>query len=210
MNSSVSFKLTETKQLARQGIKQIFTRKPTQQPLPCLLFPSFFYAVYTVIVLFIYGRVIGSSMYCVQCVHYTVHNIKYESWGWSTDPPCSWARKQFLGSYGWEKQSGKEKSTNIMVFSLITNYAFLAAQLIVSFFSTTVFVTQLCFKILFLHSKPSWLSGSLHCNNKIYLRIKTEPVTVGATVGATVYFRLLITNILSKNQTYAVASASIV
>ena len=112
-------------------------------------------------------------------VYSTYSNIKYESWGWSTDPPCSWARKQFLGSYGWEKQSGKEKSTNIMVFSLITNYAFLAAQLIVSFFSTTVFVTQLCFKILFLHSKPSWLSGSLHCD-KIYLRIKTEPVTVGA------------------------------
>ena len=45
LNSTVSFKSTETKQLARQRIEQILAPKPTRRPLPCLLFPSFFYAI---------------------------------------------------------------------------------------------------------------------------------------------------------------------
>ena len=44
LNSTVSFKSTETKQLARQGIEKILPPKPTRRPLPSLLFPSFFYA----------------------------------------------------------------------------------------------------------------------------------------------------------------------
>ena len=43
LNSTVSWKSTKTKKLARQGIEQILSPQPTQQPLPCLLFPSFFY-----------------------------------------------------------------------------------------------------------------------------------------------------------------------
>ena len=35
-NSTVSFKSTETKQLARQGIEQILPRKQTRRPLTCL------------------------------------------------------------------------------------------------------------------------------------------------------------------------------
>ena len=37
MNSIVSSKQTEAKQLARQGIEQILPPKPTRRPLPCLL-----------------------------------------------------------------------------------------------------------------------------------------------------------------------------
>ena len=43
LNSTVSFKTTETKQLARQGIEQILPSKQTRRPLPCLLFQSVFY-----------------------------------------------------------------------------------------------------------------------------------------------------------------------
>ena len=41
--SSVSFKTTEAKQLARQGIEHILPPKQTRRLLPCLLIPSFFY-----------------------------------------------------------------------------------------------------------------------------------------------------------------------
>ena len=43
LNSTGSFKTTETKHLARQGIEQILPPKQTQRALPCLLFQSFFY-----------------------------------------------------------------------------------------------------------------------------------------------------------------------
>ena len=45
-NSSYSFKSTETKQLARQGIKQNLSLKQMRRTLPLLLSPSFFYAFY--------------------------------------------------------------------------------------------------------------------------------------------------------------------
>ena len=41
--SSVSFKTTEVKQLARQGIEHILPPKQTRRPLSCLLILSFFY-----------------------------------------------------------------------------------------------------------------------------------------------------------------------
>ena len=44
LNSTVSSKKINAKQLARQGIKQVMPPKQTRRPLPCLLFPSFFYA----------------------------------------------------------------------------------------------------------------------------------------------------------------------
>ena len=43
MNSTVSFKSTQTKQLTRQGIEPILPLKQTRRSLPCLLLPSFFY-----------------------------------------------------------------------------------------------------------------------------------------------------------------------
>ena len=45
MNSTVSSKPTEAKQLARLGIEHIKPPKQTQQPLPLLLSPSFFYSM---------------------------------------------------------------------------------------------------------------------------------------------------------------------
>ena len=42
LNSNISFKSTETKQLAQQGIEHILPTKPMRRPLPCLLFSSFF------------------------------------------------------------------------------------------------------------------------------------------------------------------------
>ena len=44
LNSTVSSKKTQAKQLALQGIEQILPPKQTWRPLPCLLFPSFFCA----------------------------------------------------------------------------------------------------------------------------------------------------------------------
>ena len=43
LNSSFSFKSTESKQLTRQGIEHILPPKQTRRLLPCLLIPSFFY-----------------------------------------------------------------------------------------------------------------------------------------------------------------------
>ena len=44
MNSTVSSKSTEAKQLAQQGIEQNLPPKQTRRPLPWLQFKSFFYA----------------------------------------------------------------------------------------------------------------------------------------------------------------------
>ena len=43
MNSTVSSKFTEAKQLAQQGIEQNLSPMQTRRPLPLLLSPSFFY-----------------------------------------------------------------------------------------------------------------------------------------------------------------------
>ena len=68
---TVSFKLTKTKQLARQGFEQILLPKQMQWPLPLLLFPFFFYASSEFSLLPASANIIFKATALVHCFKFT-------------------------------------------------------------------------------------------------------------------------------------------